>query len=379
MSFLLKIVEGPNKGAEIALVDGVSVTFGKGDECDIVLADPTLPDAPLTIETSADSVAVGGEPLAPYAVKTLGSTSIAVGPAGTPWGPLVWPEKETDGQKAEEAEAPEAPANPGGEEAQASPEPREEPDGKKRRGLGCAILAVALVVLILAILWFFRGAVSRGTGESGETDITLTGSESLTLSGIAAKHGLELDGFRLTGNFATRRERLAATAEIYASNPGVELDLSDDESFRTSCEDALFTLSEGALKVLSATNRVLAVAGESPSPEALAGTLAALSSDLPKLRDVDVSNVRIAGIAAGNAGAGLVPSASGAAGSASGRKSAAPVLPVCGILTAPYPCLVLKNGARVMEGAPLGDWIVAEIGADSVVVTNSAGSFTWRP
>ena len=43
MNFLLKIVEGPNKGAEIALVEGVAVTLGKGDDCDIVLADPTLP------------------------------------------------------------------------------------------------------------------------------------------------------------------------------------------------------------------------------------------------------------------------------------------------------------------------------------------------
>ena len=28
MNFLLKIVEGPNKGAEVALVEGVAVTFG---------------------------------------------------------------------------------------------------------------------------------------------------------------------------------------------------------------------------------------------------------------------------------------------------------------------------------------------------------------
>ena len=32
MNFLLKIVEGPNKGAEITLVEGVAVTLGKGDE-----------------------------------------------------------------------------------------------------------------------------------------------------------------------------------------------------------------------------------------------------------------------------------------------------------------------------------------------------------
>ena len=74
MNFLLKIVEGPNKGAEIALPEGVAVTLGKSDGCDIVLADATLPDAPLSIEATASGVTAGGEPLAPFAVKTAGAT-----------------------------------------------------------------------------------------------------------------------------------------------------------------------------------------------------------------------------------------------------------------------------------------------------------------
>ncbi|MBQ6137767.1 MAG: hypothetical protein IJI73_10410, partial [Kiritimatiellae bacterium] len=94
MNFLLKIVEGPNKGAEIALVEGVAVTLGKGDACDIVLADPTMPDAPSTVEASADGVSLDGSPVEPFHVKTLGATSFAVGPADAPWDGLVWPEPE---------------------------------------------------------------------------------------------------------------------------------------------------------------------------------------------------------------------------------------------------------------------------------------------
>ena len=75
MSFLLKIVEGPNKGAEIALVSGVPVTFGKGEDCDIVLADPTLPPSPVSIEASDVGVTADGEALEPFMVKTVGSTS----------------------------------------------------------------------------------------------------------------------------------------------------------------------------------------------------------------------------------------------------------------------------------------------------------------
>ena len=74
MNFLLKIVEGPNRGAEIALVEGVPVTVGKGDGCDIVLADATLPDAPLRLEPGPGGVTIDGEPMEAFHVKTLGAT-----------------------------------------------------------------------------------------------------------------------------------------------------------------------------------------------------------------------------------------------------------------------------------------------------------------
>ena len=61
------------------------------------------------------------------------------------------------------------------------------------------------------------------------------------------------------------------------------------------------------------------------------------------------------------------------------KKSKTPLLPVCGILTKPYPCLVMRDGSRVLEGAPLGENIILKIEADAVVVTNSMGRFTWRP
>ena len=103
MSFILKIVEGPNRGAEIALVEGVAVTLGKGDECDIVLADSTLPEEPLSIEATGDAVTVNGEQLEQFAVKTLGATSFAVGPADAPWGELKW-NRETGNVSPERSE-----------------------------------------------------------------------------------------------------------------------------------------------------------------------------------------------------------------------------------------------------------------------------------
>ena len=413
MNFLLKIVEGPNKGAEIALVSGVAVTLGKGDDCDIVLADPTLPPSPVSIEASDAGVTIDGEPLVNFAVKTAGATAFAVGPSDAPWGELKWPAKaesaktegegrgEGDGGSREPTDAKhdEAPASPA-----SSPAPEEAGKPKKKRGgcCGCLVVLVVLILLLAGFAWFYRaevkdycdskgydiravGNVLQRVGSSGTSEKP-TVAEKITLASVAARYGLSVeegDGTaKIAGNLKTRAERLRATAEAYEAKPGVELDLSDDESFRTAADDALFTLTEGAMKVLAATNRVLSIGGVSRSPTVLARTLRALNADLPKLRNVDVAGVRFGTVPkkeTADAGQEENPVVEPQALRPKAKKSATPSLPVCGILTKPYPCLVMRDGMRVLEGASLGENVILKIEADAVVVTNSAGRFTWRP
>ena len=222
-----------------------------------------------------------------------------------------------------------------------------------------------------------------GSGSSGEP---MSCGPGVSLSVVAVRYGLSIkegDGpVRLSGNLKTRAERLRATAEAYAARPGVELDLSDDESFRNAADDALFTLTEGALKVHVATNRVLSIVGVSRSPEELRRTLKALNSDVPRLRDVDVAGVRF----------GVLPKRESIyethedpgyfetrPSRLAAKKASMPKLPVCGILTKPYPCLVMRDGTRVMEGASLGESVIVKIDADAVTVTNSTGRFVWKP
>ncbi|MBE6382367.1 MAG: hypothetical protein E7049_05055 [Lentisphaerae bacterium] len=410
MNFLLKIVEGPNKGAEIALVEGVAVTLGKSDACDIILADPTMPDQPLKIEATADGVYVDGSAMEPFAVKMVGATALAIGPADAPWSELRWPKSE----KAEEESAgDEAAPKEKTEEAPASAEPdpeKKEPENeekkeRKRGGfLGCLVLIIVLfLIFLLGFGLYFRGKVKE-SGWRGAIDSVLhrvspvTAQvvdtieeqvvQKITLPIIANKYGLELkeeDGrSMLSGNLKTRSERLAAVAEAYQVQPGVEVDISDDESFRNAAEDALFTLTEGLLKVASATNRFLAVTGVSRSPISLKKTLDALTVDLPKMRDVDVSGVLFSADAltpseAAEAEQGPMSVFKPSASPAKVQQEQALDLPVCGILTKPYPCLVLKNGTRVLEGAPFGGSTVEKIEADSVTLTNSTGRFTWKP
>ena len=73
------------------------------------------------------------------------------------------------------------------------------------------------------------------------------------------------------------------------------------------------------------------------------------------------------------------PAGTSRASTRAAARAATPALPVCSILTTPYPCLVLRDGRRVLEGASFGEHTVLEIHAGSVVVTNSAGRFTWKP
>ena len=408
MNFVLKIVEGPNRGAEIALVEGVAVTLGKGDECDIVLADSTLPEEPLSIEANGDAVSVNGEQLEQFAVKTLGATSFAVGPADAPWGELKWPAKgeisrKDAGPQGKETQAEEA---HGEEDLRDSATPREEkadapePEKKKHGCLGCLVVLVLIVLLLGVLAWLFRATVrpyaekvlayareslhvGGGTGGAG-----MGAALPMTLSEVASSYGLELeenDGqAKLSGNLKTRAERLRATAEAYEARPGVDLDLSDDESFRASADDALFTITEGAIKVVAATNRVLSIAGTSPSPFALKRILESLSADLPKLRDIDATGVAY-GMVPGNEKSEEGDGDDGETpiGVFHARrrtpKVKEPSLPVCGILTTPYPCLVMRDGSRVLEGAALGGNVIVKIEADAVTVTNATGRLTWKP
>jgi hypothetical protein len=404
MGFLLKIVEGPNKGAEIALVEGVAVTLGKGDECDVILADPTMPSAPSTITASADGVTFDGSPLAPFQVVTRGATSFAVGPSDAPWGELKWPEAEVKEEKADEGRADGGePSHASGSASPGSPASPESPDSpadaatdekKKGRGcLGCLVVSVVLL-LVLALIAFFLKGSPKGRKVWAWTKNTVSGAwerrvvsegdagaaKELTIDDVVANHGLTVTNIDsrtvLVGDFATRTERLVATAEAYAAKPGVELDFCDDESLKTAAEDTLAMLSEKDLRVAAATNRVVALSGKA---RRIRRALEALAADMPKLRDVDVADVTLL-----NGTVVEDESEVGAPAPAIQRivpKKAEPkpTLPVCGILTTPYPCLVLRSGARILEGASFGDSVVLKIEADAVTVTNATGKFVWKP
>lgn len=398
MKFLLKIVQGPNAGAEIALVEGVRVTLGSADSCDIVLADPTLPAEACAIEASADSVVLephGGasETLAPLQVRSFGSTALAVGPADAPWGPLAWeaPSRSEATEVASEASAERAPEaektatasapseNSGPDSAGASSAETSAPSRSRILRLGGLVL---LLLLLLLAAWLFARRWAKPASPDGPAPSGPAPSAE-SLPAIAERYGLaivETNGATLArGNFATRAERLAATAALYEAKPGIKLDLADRETLLSSASDLLAAATDGTLTVADVTNRVAVLAGRVADPATLQATLDALRADVPRLAGADTAAVALDSPLSAPAPAPGPALAAPRPLPAAARR-APPRLPLCGILLQPYPCLVLQDGRRLAVGSELSGYKIVSIAADRIKVRRGEEEeLEWTP
>ncbi len=400
MKFLLKIVQGPNAGAEIALVEGVRVTLGSADSCDIVLADPTLAAEACAIEASADSVVLsvpGSEPesLAPLQVRSFGSTALAVGPADAPWGPLVW-EAPAGGDAAaagtDEARSPSAPPKaeesgdasgssaPGSDNAEgAESRPAATPSRGRGRRVGCLVALLVLLLLLAAAAWILlphrRSTSPDGPAPSGPTPA----ESSPDAAAIAARYGLEFfptnEPPLVRGDFATRAKRIAATAELYEAQPGVALDLADRETLFTAVSDLLQAATDNALAVSDITNRVVVLAGRAPDPAALHAWREALLADVPRLAGADTAAVVL------DSPVSVPANNSSPVTRRSSLAPKAPRIPLRCILLQPYPCLVLQDGQRLLEGAEVADgYKISKITFDRILFRRGdEEELEWTP
>ena len=413
MNFLLKITEGPMRGAEVVLIAGTRVKVGTSDECDIVLADASLAPVAFELDVAESSVTLitpdgTQRPLDQFEVCDFGTTAVAIGPADAPWGELKRPVKTFGPAEAAPGEAPAA----GEESAPAaaesgSAEPAAEGSDAKRTGrrrsgcLGCLLTLVIVLATLAAIAWllwtfwppargYVDGLLGGGSGEEGESKAVeqYRAEEKLSLSDIASQHGLELseDNGRpvLKGNLRKRTERLAIRALALAADPACAFEVTDDETMLTSSQELLFAFTEGAIKAVAATNRTVVLTGFAPSPSSLERAIRALDKDVRGIEKLDTSQVTVGGIAPVEVAETsfvkemdvVVKDVKKADGEvAVGR----PGNLIAGILTAPYPCVVMRNGHRVMEGAQIGTAILEKIEADRLVLSEAGKTFEWRP
>lgn len=405
MNWLLKIVEGPLKGAEVALVDGRRVSLGSDDACDIVVGDAALAAQACELDVSGTGVTVltpdgAATALKPFEVRTFGTTAFAVGPVDQPWGDLVYPPPE-----APDAPVP-APSEPSAEPEAAEPPPAEaEAASKRRHGcLGTLLVLLLLLVGALVLLHCCRASIEarwpqaarfraevesavqgqwgRWFGRARPASVSVAKGPSLPE--LAAQHGLalvETNGVRqLAGNVRRRTERLAIRALALADDPSVQFNLTDDETLRASADELLFVVTEGALKATAASNRVVTLAGYAPSAAKLERALRALAADVPGIERVETKAVQVGGPApAGTVAAEVAPDAPKGGRPRAGQERKRTVEPIAGILMHPYPCVVLRTGLRLAEGAQIGTATIVRIEADSLILRDGKTEFAWRP
>ena len=419
MNFILKIVQGPNAGAEIALVEGFNVKLGRGDECDIVLADQTLPEVvgELGVETDRVMLTLPGgaqEQMEPYHVKVFETTAIAVGPADIPWQALVWPKPaQEESQEAKHVDSGNAVATP--------------KERKANKLLIALILLLILIVIFELLLWlcwpFFNSGMIKMRefcrklcSDSSKNNIAVASKPAYgSLEELAAAYHVEVlpmpngeEGKLLKGNLEKSVDRLRLTAEAYSIMPGVAIDLSDDESLKRASEELLDMLTGGELKVVKAKDRKLELGGRSKDVSALRHVLEALNNDVRHIDGIDCSQVELIPQIDENPTDVIVvrkmpeavpeKSATKEASETLTEKAiekiaknkknpAAPEkprlafakLPIVGVVTTPYPYLVLRNGSRVIEGAEFNGYVISKICEDLILLKKGDEILEWRP
>ena len=369
------------KGAEVALLVDTRLKVGSSPDCDIVISDASLAPFAFELEVSESAVTLitpdGTQTqMKPLEIRDFGTTAVAIGPADEPWGELVRP-----APAVEETPAPEVPVAeekiPQKQDAAADTKKTEE---KSQGRLAALVLLLSGLVLAVLIWIFWPRFGARSAGETPTAQVT-------TLAELARQYGLRIekdgDVVVLAGNLGRRTERLAIRALALAADPNCRIRLTDDETLKKASNELLFAYTDGALWTTAATNGVVWIAGHVPEAAALERALRTLDADVKGIARVDATGVSVGGLApvrqepAKVAFCGeRIPETRSAE-----RVQKAPQrnYPIAGILTAPYPCVVMRDGHRVMEGAQVGTAELVKIESDRLVMKDGGTEFEWRP
>lgn len=400
---------GPLKGAEIALVAGTKVKVGSGDGCDVLVSDPSLGDVAFELEVAEDEVSIitpdgATKTLLDYEAHQFGSSAFAIGAAEGAWPEVVWPEKKSEELrvKSEEVSSGEMPpkVDPLKEKPKDAGPETEDAKGEtgcKKRHVSCLVSLVLLAFVIVLALFAFYWLKCRK--DCCAEQFAAAVARQVTLADVAEKYGVsvvETNGqVVLRGNLKTRTERLEATAAAFQAKPGVELDLMDDESLDEAAGALVSMIVGEALKVEAATNRIIVLRGDAGTSALLRELMLAMARDIPGLANVDCARV-VCGLESDapvtvSFVQPTAPSSNAVevvrqtqppvlAPSRGRRPAAAPLkLPLCGILTVPYPCIIQKNGNRVFEGGEFGGYTVEKITATAVTLWDGKRTFEWKP
>lgn len=437
MSFLLKIIKGENAGLEIALAEG-KVTFGSGESCDIVLDDATLPEKAFTLDTIGDQVSLlkeGEEAKAVelYTIFTAGEMEFAIGIEGKRWPKLI---REGVGKGVDVGVE-----EPKLEEIKAD-EPKKKRRGLGCFSVIVLIVLAfiggwylaqrynAEVKVIVdeakefsydkidkeAVKHYYDLAKDKSVEyyaigkdkTSGWFDKLKTKMPwyveevdpstlppPRTLEDVAKDHGLTLttegNVTTLAGNFVKRIDKVAAMQDAYEVDSLVKLDFSDDESLRSGVEDTLLTISGGKIKAVEAKDRAVKLVGKVATKAELVRIVTAICADVANVSSIDDSGVVVEELKKVEEEKKAVTKVEAEEKKVANvqpkeekrkvekKTVSSPNCPISGIITSPYPCIIMRDGSRAIEGAYVGEWLVVKIEANQVKFRKNGKEVTWRP
>ncbi|MBR4902194.1 MAG: hypothetical protein IKZ46_14750 [Victivallales bacterium] len=324
MPKILKILTGPQEGAELELDAGIALRIGTDDSCDIVLVDAMAPAQALELVMEDDDVSVtasaerlfAGDAALPvgektsltdYTILTIGSTRCAIGDADKPWPPLHWipldillaEKPETKEEEKPQEQPPEQP-----EETPLSREQVEKLDElqsqkRAKRSRGFAILSWLILILICAAgMWFTGRHVWKLAAPKRADDTTniaenahKTRLEKLRERAIALGLTIEEeeDGSikRISGNVPKTSQRTVIEQIVKYDCPNVVCEMTDDETLARSVKELVWGLTEGRLKLVELKDRVAKLMGMTNSEEEWNTIVDNIRHDIPRLAKVE--------------------------------------------------------------------------------------------
>ena len=324
MPKILKILTGPQEGAELELDVGIALRIGTDDSNDIVLVDAMAPAQALELVMEGDDVSVtaaaerlfAGDAALPvgektalpdYTILTIGSTRCAVGDTDKPWPPLRWIPLDVllaeKTQPEQEAEKPteENVAKSEQEETPLSREQLEKIDElqsqkRAKRGRGFAMISWLLLILICAAGMWFTGRHVWNLAKPRETETIIENTHKTRLEKLREKaEALNLtmeedeDGnlTRISGNVPKTSQRTSIEQIVKYDCPHVVCEMTDDETLARSVKELVWGLTEGRLKLVGLKDRVAKLMGMTNNEEEWKTIVDNIRHDVPRLATVE--------------------------------------------------------------------------------------------
>ena len=310
MPKLLKILTGPQEGAELELDAGIALRMGTDDSCDIAIVDAMAPAQALEVVLEGDDVFVtaaaerifAGDAALPvgekttlpdYTILTIGSTRCAIGDADKPWPPLRWIPLDVLLAEKPEAKEEEKPQEQTPEQTEEAPLSREQVEKldelqskqRAKRSRGFAIISWLLLILICAAGMWFTGRYVWKIAAPKEKE------EAKDIAENAHKTRLE----RLPKESSQTFVKLVEEAvKYFPENAKLsnlvkwkDPEMTDDETLARSVKELVWGLTEGRLQLVSLKDRVARLMGMTNSEEEWNTIVDNIRHDVPRLASVE--------------------------------------------------------------------------------------------